>query len=722
MDSKTIRLLLIVVFCGISWVNANLYWQQFQSLPKSYLGAEYSIEITLDEIPQVYQYHTRVTGRVLRVNEFVPSWYQGIRVQLNLYTYDGTYDESIALKAGDTVRGTAVFKAPKSYRNDGSFNYKAYLKRQGISAVGSLKDVTLLNRSPSIRQQIFDTIKKADLSFAGIIAALTIGERSLLPYQVKQIWQKTGLAHSLAISGLHIGMVIGAVFLFVSLGFRYLPLSPAFRERYNKRVVCACAGIAVAVFYAFLADFAISTVRALVLAGIVLAHKLVAVGVTPLQLLLRTCLGVFIVDPFAWQDAGFWLSICAVTALFFSSWRWSPREGSFARLRQLWFIQWVLLIIMAPLSVYLFGGFSLFAPLVNLLILPIISFWILPLSLVATVCSLFDGVSYAQWLWHIAEQPLAYVMPYLKKLSGHPSNWLAIDALAVTREARFGALWALIIAFIVPVVRNWQRALLILCLPLSAFVLLNSRDGQLRVHMLDVGQSQAVVVERNGRALLMDTGVSYHSGFSVAEQVIEPFLRYHGLVPELAVISHKDIDHSGGKAYLAKRYPNIKWQGAKTNNPCESGRVIHWNGMSLHTYWPTASYAKGGQLSRNNESCVVQLRWNDFKMLFPGDIEMAAEQSLLASLESKGVLDSTILAVPHHGSKTSTSWPLLQAVNAKAYVISYGKHRGYNFPHRYTVQRLERTGSPWYGTQEVGQITIISDGDSWSLELPHENR
>jgi competence protein ComEC len=144
--------------------------------------------------------------------------------------------------------------------------------------------------------------------------------------------------------------------------------------------------------------------------------------------------------------------------------------------------------------------------------------------------------------------------------------------------------------------------------------------------------------------------------------------------------------------------------------------------MSLHTYWPTAPYAEGGQLCRNNESCVVQLRWNDFQMLFPGDIEMAAEQSLLASLESKGVLNSTILAVPHHGSKTSTSWPLLQAVNAKAYVISYGKHRGYNFPHRYTIERLERTGSPWYGTQDVGQITIISDGDSWSLELPHENR
>lgn len=718
MDYKTIRLLLIVVFCGISWTNANLYWQEFQSLPTEHLGAERQVQITLDEIPQVYQYHTRLTGKLLRANEYTPAWYQHIRVQLNVYTYD----ESIELKAGDIISGTAVFKEPVSYRNDGSFNYKRYLQRQGISTVGSLKEVRLLTREATIRQQIFDDIKHADLKLEGVIAALTIGERSLLPYTVKETWKKTGIAHSLAISGLHIGMVIGSAFLLASLGFRCLPLSHGFRERYNKRLVCACVGIVVAFFYAFLADFAISTVRALVLASVVLAHKLLAVRLTPLQLLLRTSLSVFIVDPFAWQDAGFWLSICAVTTLFFSSWRWQRPVGRFAQLRQLWLIQWVLLIIMAPISVYLFGGFSLFSPVVNLLVLPLISFWVLPLSLMATLFSLFDGVGYAQWLWQMAEQPLVYAMPYLDQLSTHQWNWLAIDAWAATRDARFGALWALIVVFIVPVVRRWQRWLLFLCLPLSVFVLLNQRDGQLRVHMLDVGQSQAIVVERNGRALLMDTGVSYPSGFSVAEQVIEPFLRYHGLVPELAVISHKDRDHSGGQSYLGKRYPNIQWLGAKTDAPCEAGQVVHWNGSSLHVYWPTEAHAKSGQLSRNNESCVVQLRWKEFTMLFPGDIEMGAEQSLLASLGSEKELVSTVLAVPHHGSKTSTSWPLLQAVGAEAYLISYGRHRGYNFPHRYTIGRLERTRAPWYGTQEVGQITITSDGDSWGLELPYENR
>ncbi|RXS41879.1 DNA internalization-related competence protein ComEC/Rec2 [Idiomarina sp. 29L] len=718
MDLKTIRLLLIVVFCGISWVNANLYWQEFQSLPSEYFDSEHDIQITLDEIPQVYQYHTRITGRVLRARDFLPSWYQDIKVRLNLYTYD----ESIILKAGDTIQGTAIFKVPKSYRNDGSFNYKSYLMRQGISATGSIKNVSVVSRSPTIRQQVFDTLKQAKLEFGGVIAALTIGERSLLSLEVKEAWQKTGLAHSLAISGLHIGMVVGAVFLFVSFCFRYLPVGPGFRERYNKRLICACVGILVAVFYAFLADFAISTVRALVLAGIVLMHKLFAVRVSPLQFLLRTSFGVFVIDPFAWQDAGFWLSICAVTTLFFSHWRWRSKAGRMANLRQLWFIQWVLLIIMAPLSVYLFGGFSLFAPLVNLLVLPLISFWILPLSLIGTLCSLFDGSRYAQWLWYIAEQPLVYIMPYLNQLSVHPWNWLAIDTLAATRDARFGALWALIIVFTVPVVRVWQRILLVVCLPLATYVLLNQRDGQLRIHVLDVGQSQAIVVERNGRALLMDTGVSYHSGFSVAEQVIEPFLRYHGLVPELVIISHKDNDHSGGKAYLEKRYPGIKWFGATTDKPCLAGQTNYWNELSLHTYWPTASYKKSGQLSRNNESCVVQLRWHEFTMLFPGDIEMGAEQSLLASVRSNEVLNSTILTIPHHGSKTSTSWPLLQAVDAEAYVISYGKHRGYNFPHRYTIGRLQRTGAPWFGTQEVGQITITSNGYSWSLELPHENR
>ncbi|HAS16065.1 MAG TPA: DNA internalization-related competence protein ComEC/Rec2, partial [Idiomarina abyssalis] len=104
------------------------------------------------------------------------------------------------------------------------------------------------------------------------------------------------------------------------------------------------------------------------------------------------------------------------------------------------------------------------------------------------------------------------------------------------------------------------------------------------------------------------------------------------------------------------------------------------------------------------------------------DIEMPAEKMLLERLRSPAEIESDVMVVPHHGSKTSTSWPLLQAVDADIYLISYGRHRGYRFPHRYTLERLARKNRPWLGTMKSGQLTIVSDGSTWSLELPFENR
>lgn len=709
--------LLMALFCGILWANANLYWQNLRAIPDIFFDTETRLTLVVDEISRHYPYHLRVTGKVLTLSNESLSYWQQPRVQLNWYR--GNLNEMP--KIGERWQLDAQLKQATDYRNHGSFRYREYLLRNNIYAIGTIKHGKQLAESVSLRQRVFDRLRQSELILPGILAALTIGERSLLTPAVRGSWQKNGLAHSLAISGLHLGMVAGTAILFFRLLFRCFPVGLEARERLNIRVWSLIFAACVATFYATLADFPVSTVRALTMFLVVLAHVILNLKVSPLSLLLRVIVAVFIVDVLAWQDPGFWLSITAVAALFLASWRWQEVRGRFSAIKSLWSIQWLLLVVMSPLSFLLFGGFSLFAPVINLLVLPIISFWLLPLALTGTALALFDS-NFAETFWQLAEFPLIYVNPILEVLAKQPANWLQLNQWPITREARFALLLAVIAVILVPVRHVWQRFGLLLCLPVSVFALFNQRDGNLRLHVLDVGQSQAVVLERNGRAMLIDTGIEFNSGFSVAESVIEPFLNYHGLVPEQAFITHGDNDHNGGRAFLSQRYPELEWRGDASENPCRKGDTGYWNGVHWKVLWPAAEYQGTERLSRNNRSCVLVVSFGEFSVFLPGDIEMPAEQLLLAGLDTPSEISSDVMLIPHHGSKTSTSWPLLQAVNADIYLISYGRHRGYRFPHRYTLERLSRTRTPWFGTRDKGQLTIVSDGNTWSLELPFENR
>jgi len=714
---RSTLLLLMALFCGILWPNANLYWQNLRTIPDQLMDTETTLTLVVDEVSRRYPFHIRVTGRVKSLAGNVIPYWQQPRVRLNWY--QGNH--KLMPKVAEHWQLVVKLKQATDYRNHGSFRYRQFLLRNNIHAIGTIKNAEKLTRSVSFRQRIFDEIKQANLAEPGILAALTIGERSLLTSATRETWQKTGLAHSLAISGLHLGMVAAVAILFFRFCLYCFPFSLEARERINLRFWSLVFAAITMAGYAFLADFSISTVRALTMFLVVLFHVILNLKLNPLSLFLRVIAAVLLVDVLAWQDPGFWLSITAVAALFLANWRWQKSQKKFSGIKNLWSIQWLLLVVMSPLSFLLFGGFSLFAPVVNLLVLPVISFWLLPLALLGTGFALF-GSDLGVNLWRLAELPVIYLNPVLQMLAEQPTNWLELNQWTITREARFSTLFAIIVALLFPVSRNWQRCVLFLCLPVTVFLLFNQRDGYLRLHVLDVGQSQAVVVEKGGRAMLIDTGIEFNSGFSVAEAVIEPFLNYHGLHPELAFISHGDRDHNGGREFLSKRYPQLNWRGDASDKPCKAGETGHWNGLQWKVLWPTSAYQSNSRLSKNNGSCVLHISYNNFSVFLPGDVEMQAEKLLLKSLNKPSEIKSDVLLIPHHGSKTSSSWPLLQAVDADVYLISYGKHRGYGFPHRYTLERLSRTEKPWFGTKESGQLTIVSDGNTWSLELPFENR
>ena len=188
VKQRTIVLRLMVLFCGILWGNANLYWQNLRAIPDELMGNEIQLTLVVDEMSRRYPFHLRMTGRVeVLAGKVLPFWQQP-RVQLSWYN---SHHKQVP-KAGERWQLEVKLKQATGYRNQGSFRYRKYLLRNNIYALGTVKDGEKLTRVISFRQRVFDNIEQADLSEPGILAALTIGERSLLTSATRETWQKRG--------------------------------------------------------------------------------------------------------------------------------------------------------------------------------------------------------------------------------------------------------------------------------------------------------------------------------------------------------------------------------------------------------------------------------------------------------------------------------------------------------------------------------------------------
>jgi len=707
--ARLLAMLVLSVFCGIALTTANLNWQHYQRKQVDELTETTQVKLLISSIPEQYATHSRFVGTVLSITGKQQTFLNPPKIQASWY---GNFPRQ--LKLGQLWLLKVKFKQAQNYWNEGSRDYRLRLSRQGIIALASVTEGHLIEQSNNIRARLAQRFADDANRYNGVLAALSIGVRSFLTAEDRRQWQHNGLTHALAISGLHLslvgwaGLMLGRVLL--SRIF-CLTLSVERLEKINIKWLSLLLALLIATGYAWLADFAIATVRALIMFSVIVLHQVLALRVSSWQLLLRTAALLFVIDPLAWLDAGFWLSVTALGTIFSTLWRW--QQGPEVNpAYQLFRLQLMFLLVMAPLSLYWFGGVSLLAPLVNLLFLPVISCWILPFTLLGSLSELVYAHTFADNLWYMATLPLMAVTPVLQETASWSFTWWQPK-----QPVPLPALLSLLLIVMTPISKRLVKWLLAVSVPLTITALADSRerDSNIKLHVLDVGQSQAVVIERAGRAWLVDTGMGYSSGYTLAATVIEPFLQARNLQLEGVWVSHKDRDHSGGVAYLKQHYSDIAWFGALTNRPCQRGMQGNWNNINWSVLWPSAEPIDEVAMGSNNQSCVLLFRYKDFSLLLPGDIEFPAERQIA---EKHGFPSVDVLVAAHHGSKTSSGWLKLKQTQPSIILISNGEHKGFNFPHRYTTERFRTMVRPWFNTKDVGQLTVVSDGYRWHLELP----
>ena len=664
---------------------------------------------------------------------------------------------------GQRLAGRVRLRPLRNFNNPGGFDYRQHLANQKIwlrGYVRSDKDLVALGKPAHNCKFILDDTRTKIRGFidgwlppelSGLYRSLLLGERYALRADLRELLYKAGIGHLLAISGLHIGLVAGFVFLachFVLVRF------PPVARRWGARPVAALAAFPVALGYGLLTGMALPALRAtLMLAVFTLAFVVQREKDLANSLLLAAFL-ILTIYPEALFSASFQLSFIGVASLILTlavlplPHLLLSQNDKREKLRILGrrFYQFVcgsfiISLYTAPVVLYHFHRFTTLGLPANLIAVPLVGFLILPAGLLA-VLSLPVSVSLAGFLLTLGSLGLSLIVA----LSGKLASLTWATFWPGTPKAWQVALAYLILLLPLAKTRRWCRfSLMALCflVLIVSWMIPNhflSARSMLRVTFLDVSQGNSAVVELPGQnIILVDGGGFQDSSFDVGRYVLAPYL-WHRRITRLdaMVLSHPHPDHYQGLRFVAAHFPveqfwysTVFWWEPDIRslfktlaekktvflNPRQLATGQYINGVEIQVLHPPADFTGSSTTPTdkevNNLSLVVRLRYKNVSFLFPGDIEKETEGQL-ASLPHLEPVD--VLLVPHHGSRTSSSIPFLQRLKPKIAIFSVGFENRFHLPAYKIRQRYNALGIRTYRTDLDGAITVITDGHEIEVE------
>lgn len=606
------------------------------------------------------------------------------------------------LCAGQRLAMKVRFRPIHSSLNEGGFDSQrwAFANRQPLS--GYIKSAKIIDGRCGWRQQV---ISRADeqigaLPHRDILLALAFGERALISHETRDLFIKTGIAHLMAISGLHISM--SAILLW---GLVRLVQYPLLAHNIGYRLPLLISWVAMLI-YVWLAGAQPPAQRTAIALSLWLMLRLHGATCSSWQILLWCICLILLSDPLAVLSDSFWLSVLAVAALIFwfewapllqrfnSPWFWAP-------LRWL-HIQLGMTLLLLPLQFGLFHGVTWTSLPANLWAVPIISLLSVPLILLALMFSFIPVLStFLWWLANITIDWALWPLPWLQ------SGWVQVGATLM----QFSAIGWLTVAcwrF------HWWNRYPAGCVAVLLCGLLwreRQPDYRWRVDMIDVGHGLAVLIERGGKAVIYDSGDAWEKT-SAAERFILPYLRWRQILVEQIIISHSHQDHMGGLSVLQTTFPHASVRSPLIHQghlSCIQGQRWQWNGLLFQVLWPPQQKKH----ANNNDSCIVRVDDGKYSILLTGDLELRGEQELL---KQRSALPATILQVPHHGSKTSSSPAFLRAVAPQLAVASASRYNAWRLPAEKIIKRYRQNNIVWRDTAHLGQLSVLFFDNNWQIK------
>ncbi|HEY5929422.1 MAG TPA: DNA internalization-related competence protein ComEC/Rec2 [Burkholderiales bacterium] len=707
------RLLAILVFtlAGFFWAAAVAHWKLGDALDETWEGRDVELRGVVAEMTQPFDRGVRFrfdVEQVYSLGAAVPS-------QISLAWYQPQSGQAIPdLQAGQRWRLVVRLRRPHGTANPEGFDFEAWMLERNIRATGYV----LAKPSPgllsprvirpgylleclreSIRAKLL--VALGGRPYAGVIVALVIGDQRAIPPPQWQVFTRSGVNHLMSISGLHITMVASLVFVAV---LRLWRASGVLVTRLPALRAATVAGFLAASGYAALAGFAVPAQRTVYMLAVVAIALWIGWSVRPIAVLAVAAAVAVAIDPMAVISPGFWLSFGAVAVIMLAAGgRMGRLHWAVAWLR----IQWAVTLALIPLSLAMFQQISLISPLANALAIPLVSLVVVPLSLLAAILP-FDSVAI------VAHSVMSFCMAYLQWLNALPEavwqqhappSWTIPLAVA-------GAIWLLLPR---GVPARWVGAFLFL--PLFLAIPGKPLPGDLWITVLDVGQGLSVVARTSGHTLLYDAGPAYSDDLGAGDRIVVPYLRSVGVTRlEGMIISHDDLDHSGGALSVLHAMP-VDWLSSSIppvhpisvaagsgNRRCAAGQNWEWDGVRFETLHPEGDSYNDAKLKDNDRSCVLRIVSPHGSVLLPADVERAGEFALVHN--RRGELSADVLVVPHHGSRTSSTPEFVDAVSPRIAIFAMGYRNRFGHPHPAVVAEYRRRGVSMVRTDAAGAVSV----------------
>ena len=670
--------------------------------------------------------------------------------------------QEVNLEYGDKIFITGEFQEPQGMRNEGGFNYKEYLKSLNIYGSVKAKNIKVIEQNKgnifmNFTYKISDEIKENIEEFmgekySGLLIGLLLGDSSKIDENMEENFKITSLTHILAVSGAQVSYIIAAMY---SLLKRKIGIQ-------KTRVVI----IASLIFYTALTGFSPSIVRAGIMGIILMISGLVFRKNDIINSIAISLFFMLVYNPFLLENVGLQLSYLGTIGIIgfnktiililkniqIRNRKWKYKINRklillISKIKEILAVTMSASLAVVPVMIYHFNLFGTYFLITNLLASIIIG----PITLLGTLLVIisFISINIAKILSYILKF-LIDILLFISSFSKLPISKIYIPTPKISFIIII-YLSLIISLFIYKVfhernpnttilrVRNLLalvkykfkqnrddviKKIIIISIIISLCMIFIPRD--LQINFVDVGQGDSTfIITPKNKTILIDGGGSNTGSFDVGENTLLPYVLDKGYNKiDFMIISHFDSDHVGGlltileeikveKILIAKqeeqsenykRFLNIvKEKNIPVIIGKEGDKINIEKDLYLDILFPESEQIEENMI--NNNSLVFNMHYNNFSMLFTGDIEEIAEKRII-EITNKSRLKADIIKIPHHGSKTSSTRELLEIVLPKIALIGVGKDNLFGHPSSETIDKLNELKIKTYRTDINGEIMI----------------
>lgn len=627
------------------------------------------------------------------------------------------YRSEEQFKPGDTISGE--FKL--QYTGVGGDASSTYYQGNGIFLLAFANDDFTYNKCQSIPNKYFAAKMRNDVlnilqsvfpdDTRGFSKALLLGDSSDLPFHIDNAFKVSGIRHIIAVSGLHVSILFSFVYILAG----------------KRRFLTAMIGIPILVFFAAVAGFTPSVVRACIMQCLLIVALLLNREYDPPTALSFAVAVMLLINPLAITSVSLQLSAGCMVGIFAFSGkikefllddkRLGPAKGKNLKSKLIrWFAGSVsvsagAMIFTISLSAYYFGMVSIIGVLTNLLTLWVVSFIFYGIMLVCIIYLISP----------IAAQLIAAGVSWLMRYLMWIAELLADIPFAAVYTCSIYTVFWIVFAYILILcfflLKKRKPFILFTCIATSLFVCifasyLEPKFDNARMTVMDVGQGQCILLQSNNKNYLVDCGGD--GGKYVANDVINLLKSQSINKLDAVILSHFDKDHAAGAEYLlsvintdalyvttsdpeSEIDERLYAQYGNIYNVVSEMTVLGDEGASVKIY-----PGEIGKSSNENSLCVL-FQAADCDILITGDRSISAENALI---EKYDIPKIDIMVAGHHGSDNSAGFHLLSKAEPESVVISVGKNNSFGHPGKETIKRLELFGCNIYRTDMQGTIVF----------------